>query len=813
MAENKLTIDKFIECFKVGYPPKEISAISDLDSVNLYADFFIKNIDDKDFINDVLPRIKDKFASNQIHFFTWIEGQQDSKTFSFWFFPVVIYQNNNLADLIDNAISLIHFRKMIMAFYNKKSVSTIDKKVSVCIVGDYSNEFQELSDGVDIVRMKRQAEIVEQNLKLIEGVEVKLINHQYEKHMNDDTDILIFPNGFMGNAVYRAWISSGVGKRHASMVLHKRTHLPLWLGKSIHDARNPLETDFACAAKGLKDMMKEKCALITTNQVDACIRALSGLIQGSGMQSPILFNLSTGTGTYPDAYPDSVKKMVLNFVCDNKCAFLCFSIVDLFLKRTIDLIQYLKSQTQLPVIVGGIHAELYPEETINIDGVDAICVGEAYTSFVNVLLNWDKRFDAELPDFWFKNAETKEVKKNKVSLFFNGKDYDRVPIPDYSYRNYYLLDGTELKDYSSTPDAGPFKVEQHQIGHEGSVIYSSMGGCSNHCSFCNLTAQVKLREEMLKKDGCTEHVPRSRHKPLRMVERELEELKEYNKNMKFLCVMENDFTCRTEEQVAEYCGHIKSVCNVPFYTMLAPNTISEKKLQSMIENGFTDLNMGIQTNAKFNDKYYDRQISDAKILEVVNMIHKYKERVYPFYDFINFNPEETDESVKETVNLIRQFPLPFDFVIHHLTLGKELLLYKRLVHEKRVLGREVEQTASSDYHNLNMDDYATWKTLYMNIFLEWIAGPHNETCVGRIPRKLNKLKTSSFGKVLFSHEEIKKISVAEDTDIFTLFTETLYPILNDAPQWGLLKRLNSLLPEVKYTNQIEATDNTMCEEV
>ena len=430
---------------------------------------------------------------------------------------------------------------------------------------------------------------------------------------------------------------------------------------------------------------------------------------------------------------------------------------------------------------------------------------------MEVLNKWNERFEIDLPDFWFKKGNG-EIKKNRVSLFFNGADYNSVPIPDYSYRNYFLLDGGTLKDLTSTPDAGPFKVEQHQIGHEGSIVYSSMGGCSNHCSFCNLTAQVKLREDMLKKDGYREHVPRYRQKPLSKVKSELEELKKYNKNMKFLCVMENDFTCRDEDHVNEYCGYIKNICNVPFYTMLAPNTISEQKLQSMIANGFIELNMGIQTNAEFNDKYYDRQIPDQKILSVVNMINQYKGKVYPFFDFINFNPEETDDSMKKTIGLIKQFPLPFDFVIHHLTLGKELLLYKRLVEDKRIPGKEVEQTASSDYHNLNMDDYVGWKTLYMNMLLEWIAGPHNDTCIGRIPRQLDRLRASVFGKKLFSHEEIKKIAIPDGADFATIFTDLLYPVLNDTAQRGLLKELNSLLPDVKYTNQTSTKDEIRCEE-
>jgi hypothetical protein len=550
-------------------------------------------------------------------------------------------------------------------------------------------------------------------------------------------------------------------------------------------------------------MKNINAALFTTHQVDACIRALSGLIQVEGLNTPVMINLATGTGTYPNEYPVKIKNKVLSVIQKKNSNFLCFSIVDLFLDRTMDLIKFLNENTGLPVILGGIHAELYQEESINFEGVDAICIGEAYTSFVNVLKNWDKRLEMDLPDFWFK-APTGEIKKNRVTNFFHMDDYLDIPIPDYSYRNYYLLDGEDLRDLTETPDIGPFKVEQHQIGHEGSIIYSSMGGCSNHCSFCNLTAQVKLRKEMLKECGCEGKVRRFRYKPLEMVKKELEELAKYNKNMKFICIMENDFTCRSLEELTEYCGYISSICNVPFYTMLAPNTITEEKLRMMVANGFVELNMGVQTNAAFNTAYYDRQVSDERILEVVNMVHRDRMetgRPYPFYDFINFNPEESDDSMKQTVELIKKFPLPFDFVIHHLTLGSELLLYQRLINEKKVPEKEVMQTASSDYHNLNVDDYKKWKTLYMNLFLEWIAGSHTVEYIGRLPRKITDLKQTPFGKRLFKDEMVGKVDIPDGTDFFSFFTDILYPILSNIEKRDLLKELNSLLEPVLYRNQ------------
>lgn len=53
------------------------------------------------------------------------------------------------------------------------------------------------------------------------------------------------------------------------------------------------------------------------------------------------------------------------------------------------------------------------------------------------------------------------------------------------------------------------------------------------------------------------------------------------------------------------------------------------------------------------------------------------------------------------------------------------------------------------------------------------------------------------------HEEVKKITIPREADIYTLFTEILFPVLNDEAHRDLLKELDSLLPAVRYTNQIE----------
>jgi len=132
--------------------------------------------------------------------------------------------------------------------------------------------------------------------------------------------------------------------------------------------------------------------------------------------------------------------------------------------------------------------------------------------------------------------------------------------------------------------------------------------------------------------------------------------------------------------------------------------------------------MGIQTNAVFNDEYYDRQVSDEKIVQTVRMIHNYSNQVHPFYDFINFNPKSIMAACcRLSTSLTSSHCVRFCHPPSYAWRGNCYYI-QRLVVEKKIPGEEVKKTSRSDYHNLSFEDYKHWPTFYLNLLLEWIPG-------------------------------------------------------------------------------------------
>jgi len=257
----KLTLQGFIDKFGIEQSePFEITNIDQVEGLNLEEKVFIKGVDDKDFIVEIKNKIRTTFPGVQpnIHFITWVDGEINSKKCSFWLFPVVGYQNNTQLELLDNVKSIVKFRRKLGVVFGEEQNS----EIMVSLVGNYFGPFldariHESSYELSNLRaLKRQAELIKTELEnLGDNISVKTISHQFERVL-DDTDILILPNGQIGNAIYRAWFSTGLTEdklSHASMVIHKASHLPLWVGKSIWSPKNKHEKKFASALQGLKN--------------------------------------------------------------------------------------------------------------------------------------------------------------------------------------------------------------------------------------------------------------------------------------------------------------------------------------------------------------------------------------------------------------------------------------------------------------------------------------------------------------------------------------------------------------------------------
>jgi anaerobic magnesium-protoporphyrin IX monomethyl ester cyclase len=531
-------------------------------------------------------------------------------------------------------------------------------------------------------------------------------------------------------------------------------------------------------------MTRKKIALITTHQIDLGIRTLAGSLKGE--IDYVLINLSTRNQDFSSKYPEQVIEQVSDLIKD--CDFIGFSAIDLHFQRTTNLAQQLRKRSGIPVIFGGIHAIMYPEECIKY--ADAVCIGEGDISLKELILNWDSRYTSIKSNFWLRRGRNiMRLRRERLIT-----ELDKLPMPDFSSDKYFALFNNRLVNLHRSSHRP--HLEHHQIGHKNTIVYASDRGCPNSCSYCY---NRNLRE-IFRCPG-KEYL---RQKSVARIITELKKLKEDSPGAEFLNLMNDDTAARTEKDIQKFSKMYKKEIGLPFYCMVSPQTITDNKIRNLIAAGCVELNMGIQTNETVNCGMYQRFTSDALILAKVKMLNKYHNKIKLFYDFIINNPGETEEQTVMTINLIKQIPIPFDVVTHNLCLGKGSALYQRF--KKQGIITKHSKIFESDYHDFssNIEEYRHNRNFYANLIMEWISGLHNKKRIGRLPREKKDLASFKPFEPLFKKSDFNT-SFNESEEVSTLdflLSDDVKHYLKEKPE--VLCKIHAALPTTLHSNSKNA---------
>ncbi len=526
----------------------------------------------------------------------------------------------------------------------------------------------------------------------------------------------------------------------------------------------------------LKSHRKKKVILVTATQIDIGLRTIASQIDDK--YDCIYLNTN-------ELMIDSnsfVFSELLLFL--NDADFVLMTAVDFRFNQLCILADSIRAIIRKPLIMGGVHAILYPDECIK--HCDALCIGEADGQVKELLDNWDKRLEIKIPNFWY-SSENEIVKTRRLGLTSN---LDNVPAPDFSYSNYYYATQRGL---FQTSNARNHSYNHHQIGHSSTLVYTSDRGCPHSCSYCY---NVNLKQIF----GENNYY---RKKSIENIIKEIKEIINLEANIyRFINIMNDNMASRTEKELELFAKLYSKEIGIPFYCMVSPMELTVNKLKSLVNAGCVELNIGIQTNEKTNLKLYNRKQSNKKIYQVSEMVSAYRNEISVFYDFIIYNPAEPSESLINTITLIRNLSLPCDIVSHHLCLGKNTVLYKDLI-SKRINPNDESKIDNSDFHDFekHLSSYVKNELFVENILIELMAGPHNVLFQGRLNRKFSDFLNSVFIFEWKSGEfELGKLlSVSNSLETIDFFLENLDFF---SQRKDLIVKLNKLLPTVEYSNFI-----------
>lgn len=537
-----------------------------------------------------------------------------------------------------------------------------------------------------------------------------------------------------------------------------------------------------------KERVIRKIALATTNQMDTGIRAVSAALKDAGfdvMKLNLYEDAKHKTGA---DYSEEELQAIIEKLKEFGTNAFGISIFEVGSTRAFTLIKKVKEVLKIPVLLGGQHAIQYPDECLQ-SGADAVCIGEGESGLVELLENWDRRFERKNLNFVIRKEDLVKLDELRSKLFTE-EEISNFTF-DFSYHNYFVL--REGKMVPLTPD-NVKNPEHHQVDREAKTfVYASDRGCPLNCSFCYIS---NLRKEFIKASVAKgeKPIPFLRRKKAGAVIRDLEDAKRQNSWIEFLNLMNDDTAARDKDDLQEFSRLYKEKIGWPFYCMVSPISLFDKskwqtgntlgaveegrlKIQALVNAGLKELNMGIQTNGKTNFEIYDRWQPDEVMLMITHMLHEFARldlnknedgKVDLFFDFIIHNPLEMREDIKRTIELIKRLKPPFDLVAHTLYVGKRSRMRsayeyekKKATQEERPYEKVIEDVVGeSDFHDTHRfyDYLKDNHNFVINSVIEFMAGRHDVNMTGRIPRHAKDLMVFDVFRALREkHPDFEKL--------------------------------------------------------
>jgi len=296
----------------------------------------------------------------------------------------------------------------------------------------------------------------------------------------------------------------------------------------------------------------------------------------------------------------------------------------------------------LPVIWGGSHPTSDPE--LCMEYVDFLCRGEAEDVLLDMAARLDSSQDfSDVPNLWTRQPDGAIVKNPVRPL---RKDLDSLPFADYSKESIFFIDQNELRTGVPFP--------QSRLNDCYMILMAR--GCPFACSYCYESYLKELyKGQKTVRERSLDHV--------------LQELKQIKEQMGhfYLEIVDDVFTLN-ESRVAEFCRRYHEEINEPFWCHTHPRCCQENVIRHIAASpNFGYIIMGIEAVSRnICQNVFHRDQTPEMILKAAGILNKYHMQVN--YDLITNIPGETEQDLRENLDLLRSLPKPFRIRISKLAI-------------------------------------------------------------------------------------------------------------------------------------------------
>jgi len=309
---------------------------------------------------------------------------------------------------------------------------------------------------------------------------------------------------------------------------------------------------------------------------------------GSGYLSAVLKEAGHDTAFLHLVEPTS-REDFLEWLTSQDAGLVAFSSTSLMFSKVRQMARWTKEETDLPVVVGGVHPTLDPLGTLEEESIDFVCVGEGEAPLVELVEALEGRGELE----------------GVASIMgrWRGRDFANPVRP--------LLEDLDMLPF---PDRSIFDMERMAPDQLERISVMASRGCPYHCRYCSNHAQKSVYPNA------------GRYVRFRSVDNvlgEIEELADGAEGIDHVRFDDDILTLRPkwfQEFVREYPRRV----DLPFICNSRVDLLDEEKIASLKEAGCKTICMGIESgNPWMRKNVLGRKMSDERILQAFRLCRKY----------------------------------------------------------------------------------------------------------------------------------------------------------------------------------------------
>lgn len=278
----------------------------------------------------------------------------------------------------------------------------------------------------------------------------------------------------------------------------------------------------------------------------------------------------------------------------------------------------LKNKFDLPVVAGGFHALIAPEEIISKDCFDYVCVGEGEDAILKLVKALeDNKSPNKISNLWIKDKKSGKIIKNSIRPLVH--DLDELPIPDREIFNY----------------------AEYIKWNRGVATFLSTRGCPYQCTYC-------INHFLIKK-----YTGKGAYVRFRSIDNLFLEIKDvikkYGEHVKAIEFYDDTFTL-DKKRVEEFCARYSEEIGIPFDLNVRVNAVNLETFRLLKKAGCRRVSIGIESgDEEIRNKVLKRNMSEKEIIDTFRAAKSAGLGTYAF-NMIGV-PYETKESINKTIRL------------------------------------------------------------------------------------------------------------------------------------------------------------------